>query len=173
MGLIRPSSVRIIIDAAVNSLVIDEMFLIWGSTWQYEIKSGGLRVQKKCPECDRTGEFIEVKPTKYFTLYFIPLIETESKRTVLECPYCKSHFYIHKKDYLAAKQEWQQYSQTGQKSQQAADNKPREDLNRNIPRKIITCHCGKNLRVPLMEKLIKITCPGCHDTLHVASGEII
>ena len=70
------------------------MFLIWGSRWQYEIKSGGLRVQKKCPECDRTGEFIEVKPTKYFTLYFIPLIETESKRTVLECPHCKSHFYI-------------------------------------------------------------------------------
>jgi len=49
------------------------MFISWGSKWKYEKKLNGLKIDKKCPECSSFGEFFEVIPKKYFTLYWIPI----------------------------------------------------------------------------------------------------
>ena len=70
------------------------MIFIWGSKWKYKVKPNGLRVRKLCPECHTHGQFFEVIPTKYFTAYWIPLLPTDTKKSVLECPNCHEHVYI-------------------------------------------------------------------------------
>jgi ribosomal protein L33 len=78
-------------------------FVSWGSKWEYKTKENGLIIDKYCPECNRYGEFFEVIPTKYFTLFWIPIFPTETKKALLECPNCHERFYIQSSDYYSAK----------------------------------------------------------------------
>jgi hypothetical protein len=151
----------------IINMEAQNMFLVWGSEWKYEIKPGGMRITKACPECGRPGEFYEVKPTKYFTAYFIPLFETESRRTVLECPHCKSHFYINESDYLSAKKERMKTKQAKTDSgsenvhhkaggfsekKHTTEKQVKKDSSNKV---ILECSCCyTKMRVPLLEQLI-------------------
>ncbi len=127
------------------------MFFIWGSKWKYTPKQQGVRVNKRCPECHTSGEFFEVVPTKYFTVYWIPLFPTEKKEPVLECPNCREHIYLHSSDYWSA-----------------AKEPPPETSH------IFMCEsCGQKLRIPLRETLLKVTCPSCRETCYVRDGKRI
>jgi ribosomal protein L33 len=130
------------------------MFIMWGNKWKNKPKENGLRVKRMCPECDREGMFAEVIPTNYFTIYTIPLFETDSKKPRLECPNCHSLFYIKPSDYDAA---------IKQKKQ-----KPEQKYT------IIICDfCKKQLRVPLLDKKIKVTCRNCTDEFYVKNGKVV
>lgn len=166
------------------------MFLVWGSRWKYEAVPGGMRVEKRCPECDRTGVFVEVKPTRYFTLYWLPLFELERKRTVLECPFCKSCFYIKEDDYRAAKKDEGSFrdepfsdhasghrpdDRGGECGVEKPSSHPRAaGVRAPVERKEIACPCcGRSIRIPVLEQLIQATCPHCKKQFHVASGELL
>jgi hypothetical protein len=78
------------------------MFFIWGSKWEYRVEGDGLRVGKLCPECGVRGEFFEVIPTKYFSIFWIPIVPTETKKSLLECPNCHERFHIQVDDFVSA-----------------------------------------------------------------------
>ncbi len=75
------------------------MFVIFGTSWKYKKKPGGMRIVKVCPNCRRDGEFYEVVPKQYISLYFIPLIPISEKNSLLECPNCHKKFYIQSDDH--------------------------------------------------------------------------
>lgn len=144
------------------------MFIVWGSKWQYKVKENGLRVNKMCPECDRRGDFFEVIPTKYFTLFWIPLSPTETKKPLLECPHCHERFYIQHHDYMNA---IKRLSELKQKKTNVL-HMPYE--NHSISNyTIFPCeHCGQKLRTPIKEELLKVTCPSCKNIFHFIDGKI-
>ncbi len=79
-------------------------FLVWGSKWKHKRKENGLILYKQCPECNRSGEFFEVIPKKYFTLFWIPILPTEKKKSVFECPNCHERFYMQNQDHYSMKE---------------------------------------------------------------------
>jgi hypothetical protein len=50
------------------------------------------------------GKFFEVIPTKYFSIFWIPIAPTESIKSLLECPNCHERFYIQQNDYSSIQQ---------------------------------------------------------------------
>jgi ribosomal protein L33 len=115
-------------------------FISWGSEWSYKRKKGYLSVEKLCPECDKRCEFVEVVPTKHFTLFWIPVFETETKKPLLECTRCQSRFYIQPSDYAAAKCIFE------------------------------CEHCSQKLRVPQKDAVISVRCPTCGTSFKVKDG---
>jgi hypothetical protein len=142
------------------------MFLVWGSKWQYKVKENGLRVNKTCPECDNRCDFIEVIPTKYFTLFWIPLFSTETKKPLLECTHCHERVYIQHQDYMNAIKSLSESDQRKQKELQAQHE---DHGNSNCT--VFQCqHCRQNLRIPIKKELLKITCPTCKNIFHFQDG---
>ena len=143
------------------------MFIAWGSKWKYKVKKNGLCVNKMCPECDQNGDFFEVIPTKYFTLFWIPLASTETKKALLECPYCHERFYIQSSDYYAANK------------QANVIVMPPPIKKKMIPPKkeisfIFKCEeCSQKLRVPQKKETIAVHCPKCNNSFRVKNGKII
>lgn len=59
--------------------------IIWGSRGrEIELSSG----QFHCPKCDTTRQYKHKRVAKYFTLYFIPLFQTENLGEIVECQFC-------------------------------------------------------------------------------------
>jgi len=134
------------------------MFIVWGSKWKHKIKENGLRVNKICPECNRSGEFFEVIPSKYFTLFWIPLVATETKKPLLECPHCHARLYIQQHDYNNAIK--------GFYEQKRSNNIDRSNCI------IFQCiNCAQKLRIPIKNKLLKITCPVCKKIFYFHNGK--
>ena len=52
-----------------------------------------------CPQCESTQDFRHRKVTKFFTLYFIPLIPLGSAGEYVECRNCKGTFIPRVLDY--------------------------------------------------------------------------
>lgn len=72
------------------------MLVIFGTQWKYKRKSGGKTKLQMCPGCKRDSEFYEVVPTRYITLYFIPLIPVGSQQgSYYECPFCHKVFQFY------------------------------------------------------------------------------
>jgi hypothetical protein len=139
-------------------------FLNWGSKWKYNVKEGGLRVEKLCPECGGRGKFFEVIPTKYFSIFWIPVAPTESKKPLLECPNCHERFYIQQADYLSA------INDLGQSK--TKHNKVIHLPQDSIDAYIVQCdNCGQKLKVPKNDRMLKVTCPSCKNTFHFQKGE--
>ena len=141
-------------------------FFSWGSKWKYEAPVGGLRVEKSCPDCGVRGRFFEVIPKKYFSIFWIPVAPTESKKPLLECPNCHERFYILQSDYLSAIKD-------------ATESKTKDNKVIHLPQDpidvcIVPCeNCGQKLKVPKNDKMLRITCPSCKNTFHFHKGEKI
>jgi hypothetical protein len=139
-------------------------FLNWGSQWKYNPKEGGLRVEKLCPECGMRGKFFEVIPTKYFSIFWIPVAPTESKKSLLECPNYHERFYIQQSDYLSAIKD-------------VAKSKPKYNKIIDLPQDsieicIVPCdNCGQKLKIPKNDWRLKVTCSSCKNTFHFQKGE--
>jgi uncharacterized protein YbaR (Trm112 family) len=133
-------------------------FIAWGNKWQYKVKQNGLSVNKMCPACDKSGEFFEVIPTKYFALFWIPLAPTETKKSLLECPHCHARLYIQQHDYNNAIK--------GFSGQKRSNNIDRSNCI------IFQCeNCTQKLRIPIKNKLLKITCPVCKKIFYFHDGK--
>ncbi len=82
--------------------------IIWGSkTRQTRGKTGSFF----CPGCQLDKGYAQVKWSRYFTLYFIPLFPTETLETRLECNSCKGQFKesvlgLSREQILAATTPW-------------------------------------------------------------------
>ncbi len=63
--------------------------LIWGSKGKVKDLESG---QFYCPHCGELRPYTHKKIAKYFTLYFIPLFETENKGEFIECGACGQFF---------------------------------------------------------------------------------
>ncbi len=63
--------------------------IIWGSRGR-EIEQG--RGEFNCPQCDAQQHFRQVRVSTYFTLYFIPLFETQHHGDYVECQSCRMQF---------------------------------------------------------------------------------
>jgi hypothetical protein len=114
----------------------------------------------------RERNFFEVIPTKYFSIFWIPVAPTESKNPLLECPNCHERFYIQQADYLSAiKDVWKskpKYSEAIQLPQDSIDFC------------IVPCDiCGQKLKVPKNDKLLRVTCLSCKNTFNFQEGEKI
>jgi hypothetical protein len=66
------------------------MFIVWGSTGK-EIEIG--RGQFHCPACGGRRAYRHVRAARYFTLYFIPLWETENLGQYIKCETCQNAFH--------------------------------------------------------------------------------
>lgn len=63
--------------------------IIWGTTGrETEIGSGRFH----CPVCHGTREYRLVRAARYFTLYFIPLFETQDLGRYIKCVSCQHNF---------------------------------------------------------------------------------
>jgi hypothetical protein len=142
-------------------------FFSWGNKWQYKVKGDGLKVGKCCPECDKQGIFFEVIPTKYFSIFGIPVTPTETKKPLLECPNCHEKFYIQQSDYLLAIKD---LAQTKGNSEKVISLANEQGGSRDIC--IVPCdECGQKLKVPKNDKMLRITCPLCKYTFNFQKGE--
>ncbi|MEM6687156.1 MAG: TerB family tellurite resistance protein [Bacteroidota bacterium] len=65
------------------------------------IKSGNFH----CPQCEQSKPFRHRKVTKFFTLYFIPLIPLGSAGEYVECGVCKGTFIPRVLDYNNASED--------------------------------------------------------------------
>jgi hypothetical protein len=59
--------------------------IIWGSKAKEKPVSTG---HFFCPRCYRDGPYTHVRVAKYFTLYFIPLVETQTLGEYVRCDSC-------------------------------------------------------------------------------------
>lgn len=141
------------------------MFIVWGSKWQYPVKPNGLRVEKMCPECDKRGVFFEVTPKKMFTLFWVPISPSETKKSLLECPNCHARFYIQSADYLKGIKD---LSETKKK---VVIHLPDSSTENSCNASILNCaKCGQRLHVPDKKVKLKITCPTCRAFFTVENG---
>ena len=63
--------------------------LIWGSKGKAKKISEGIFF---CPYCRKETTYSLINLGKYFTLYFIPIFETEKLSEYIECQRCKNHY---------------------------------------------------------------------------------
>jgi hypothetical protein len=71
--------------------------IIWGSTGrEIEIAAG----QFHCPQCQAERSYKHLRLARYFTLYFIPLFETQNLGEYVKCQGCQQTF---KKEVLSYK----------------------------------------------------------------------
>jgi DNA-directed RNA polymerase subunit M/transcription elongation factor TFIIS len=141
-------------------------FFSWGSKWKYNVKEGGLRVAKLCPECGVRGTFFEVIPTKYFSIFWVPVAPTESKKPLLECPNCHERFYIQEADYSSAIKD----SAKSEKKYNKVIHLPQDSIDVSI----VPCdNCGQKLKVPKNDRMLRVKCPSCKNTFHFQKGEKI
>jgi hypothetical protein len=74
--------------------------IIWGSTSrEFELGRG----QFYCPECQALRSYKHVRLARYFTLFFIPLFQTENLGENIKCQDCKQTF---KKKVLTERPEY-------------------------------------------------------------------
>lgn len=140
-------------------------FISWGSKWKYERREGGLIVDKLCPSCHKYGEFSEVVPIKYFTLFWVPIFQTEKKQAVLECPNCQARFYIQANDYNGGKKNRAGIIEMPPSSEKTPKAPVRET---NC---IFECEqCLQKLRVPKKQTTIIVRCPKCSNRFIVKNG---
>jgi hypothetical protein len=143
------------------------MFLMWGNKWKYKPMEHGLRMTKLCPECQRNRSFVEVIPAQYFTLYTIPIFEMKTKRSVLECSVCHTHIYIDPRERAGSSsgsREQTKYKE--EKTEKQTENKAQQLNHKELPCPL----CETRLRVPVIDKLIKVTCPNCKCKFPVRHG---
>ena len=63
--------------------------IIWGSKGKAKkIKEGVFF----CPSCNSQTPYIHYQAGKYFTLYFIPIFQTEDLGEYIECQWCKDKY---------------------------------------------------------------------------------
>ena len=65
--------------------------IIWGSKGRKKVVSKG---QFYCPRCRTHRPYHNVRVSKHFTLYFIPLFETKHLGSFIECQFCFTPFDI-------------------------------------------------------------------------------
>lgn len=63
--------------------------IIWGSRGKTKIKSAGIFY---CPNCRQKRNYILYELGKYFTLYFLPIFQTEKIAEYVECEFCGTKF---------------------------------------------------------------------------------
>jgi zinc-ribbon family len=65
------------------------MVVIWGSRGkEIELSHG----EFYCPACDNKRLYVHKRLAKYFTLYFIPLFQTDNLGEYVECKTCRQQF---------------------------------------------------------------------------------
>jgi zinc-ribbon family len=63
--------------------------IIWGSRGREKVLGSG---QFYCPQCNTTRSYKHKRLAKYFTLYFIPLFQTEDLGEYVQCDHCKQTY---------------------------------------------------------------------------------
>lgn len=77
------------------------MFIIWGST--HALKRNKQTREGKCQHCGKSGMISSYDATRFFTLYFIPLVPTGKYRIIDSCPKCKRCVQVPFKEYTKNK----------------------------------------------------------------------
>jgi zinc-ribbon family len=72
--------------------------IIWGSRGRHIEQERG---QFHCPQCEGSQEYKKMRMTTYFTLYFIPLFETQHHGDFIECLNCHGQYKPAVLDYRA------------------------------------------------------------------------
>ena len=70
--------------------------IIWGSRGREKTIAKG---QFHCPRCQQIRQYEQKKIGKYFTLYFIPLFETQKLAEFVECQFCRTPFELSVLEY--------------------------------------------------------------------------
>lgn len=79
------------------------MFFIFGTDTLTKQVKDGISIHKYCPHCNDTVIMSEFMWRKYFTFFFIPILPTESRYSVLTCSNCGTSYEIQEED-------WKQFS---------------------------------------------------------------
>ena len=62
------------------------------------------RIPMTCPNCGAYSDLESYDTTKYFVLFFVPLVPLSRWRVIEKCPICTQHRAIKLKDWEEAKQ---------------------------------------------------------------------
>ena len=120
------------------------MFYLLGTVWRYS--KTGFCTSKACPSCHQYVEMSEVFPTKYFSIFWIPLFPVEKKAPLFECPICNERFYP---------------SPTDNKYRKVTPNFNTAGHGTTAESGVIACKsCGQKLRVP---RSGSYRCPKCKE----------
>src|SRR5207249_10546085 len=85
-----------------NLFLVGRHMIIWGSTTkEIEIGAGHFH----CPACNGQRLYRHFRRAAYFTLYFIPLWETNNLGEVIQCFACKRQFKREILSYVPPKPE--------------------------------------------------------------------
>jgi uncharacterized protein YbaR (Trm112 family) len=127
------------------------MLIMWGHRWESHPLDGGIRVRQRCPKCRCETQFMEVVPKKHFTLYTFKVVEMETGESRMECENCRTQFHIPE----GLREKWLKEM-------------------RSKPADYVHCpHCEKKLKVPFMDKEIRITCQDCKKQFSVIRARIM
>jgi hypothetical protein len=61
--------------------------IIYG--WGYFNRRDHSVIRETCPACNEQGHFESYTASKFFTLYFVPVIPLGSEKIISQCPHCK------------------------------------------------------------------------------------
>jgi hypothetical protein len=129
------------------------MFYIVGTVTRYP--DTGFFTSKSCPSCHQYVEMHEVAPTKYFSIFWIPLFPLGKKAPILECPICHERFYSAPSDNM-----YRRANPFAETKTAIAENPD-----------VTTCKsCGQKLRLP---KAGAYRCPKCKTVGHVEGAPFI
>jgi zinc-ribbon family len=70
--------------------------IIWGSKGKSQVIARG---QFYCPSCEERRNYDHVVVGRYFTLYFIPVFQTQKLGEYIECKACLTPFKVSVLDY--------------------------------------------------------------------------
>jgi hypothetical protein len=67
----------------------ERLMIIWGWKGREIVQGYG---QFHCPQCRTQTEYQEIRVATYFTLYFVPLWETEHHGNYIQCLDCQQQY---------------------------------------------------------------------------------
>lgn len=75
-------------------------FIIFGSKTRYQRFEGSRSFRKQCAACRQISDMHEVQPTRYVTLFWLPIVPYKREQVILECSRCQAHFYLNDEERM-------------------------------------------------------------------------
>jgi hypothetical protein len=117
------------------------VFFLFGTKIVHRDQKDRPPERAECPQCGLISDFRHQRRQSWFTAYFLPVFPVSKSEPILTCNRCNTSFIS-----------------LGPRFHPAT---PSDD---GSEKAVLVCPgCSGKLRVPVLEKTIRVTCPHCRD----------